>query len=169
MKDKKKICFIVPTLKMGGMERVVSLLSNYSVENGFHVYIICLMQNQAAYEISNAVSIVTPSFDYQGGMIGKLKVLYHLIKSLKDIDPDVVLAFSEVFNPISILAARIARTPIYVSDRSSPQENLRLSIQLLRRLTYPFAKGMVSQTEKAKSIAENKSILVHRINHFFNL
>lgn len=152
----KKLCFIVPTLAMGGMERVVSLLSNYAVETGHDVYIICLMKNITAYEIDDRVNVLNPSFDYHGGAVHKLKVLHYLIRSLKVIKPDVVLAFSEVFNPISILAARLAKTTIYITDRSSPTVKLRLSVTLLRKLTYPLAKGMISQTEAAKNIALQK-------------
>ena len=47
MNDKRKICFVTPPLQMGGMERVVSLLSNHAAKNGYNVYIICLMNKKS--------------------------------------------------------------------------------------------------------------------------
>ncbi|ATC85299.1 glycosyltransferase [Pseudoalteromonas arctica] len=154
--NKKKLCIIVPTLKMGGMERVVCLLSNYSVANGFHVSIICLLKSKVAYELDDRVDVIQPKFDYKAGLMGKAKVFFYLTSALLKIKPTVALSFSEVFNPLSIISSRISNVPIYISDRSNPHVNLRSIIQLLRKFIYPFAAGMIAQTQTAKSVALEK-------------
>ena len=156
MNDKRKICFVIPTLQMGGMERVASLLANYSIRNGFHVYIICLIDKNSYYELDERISIFAPNFEYEKGVLNKLKVLYYLASCLKEIKPNAVLSFSEVFNPLSIISAKLANVPIYISDRSSPDKKLGFFTQSVRKLTYPCAKGMISQTELAKTISLNK-------------
>lgn len=156
MNDKKKICFVIPTLQMGGMERVASLLANYSVTNGHYVYIICLIDKNSSYHLDENISVFAPDFEYKKGVINKLKVLFYLLSCLKKIKPNAVLSFSEVFNPLSIISAKLANVPIYISDRSSPDKKLGFFTQGVRKLTYPFAKGMISQTELAKTVSLNK-------------
>ncbi|WP_180079748.1 glycosyltransferase [Acinetobacter sp. YH12058] len=160
MNREKKICFIVPTLKMGGMERVISLLSNYAVGKGYCLYIVCLVSKDSFYYIDSNVHIVEPNFKYKKGFLNKMKLFYYLVKSLKQIKPNVVLSFSEVFNPFSIVCSKLAGIPIFISDRSSPNKKLGFITQLLRKIIYPFANGMISQTELAR-----KNSLKKNYNH----
>ena len=89
--NKKKLCIIVPTLQMGGMERVVCLLSNYSVANGFDVSIVCLLKSKIAYELDDRVDVIQPQFDYKAGLIGKFKVFFYLTNALLKMRPTVAL------------------------------------------------------------------------------
>lgn len=159
-----RICFVVPTLARGGMERVVSLLASYSVDKGYDVYIVCLIKKEMAYHLSDKVHVLAPPFAYKKGWVGKIKATRYLIAVLKKLKPDAFISFSEVFNPLSILAALVARVPVYISDRSSPDKVLSTFVQLLRRMTYPFAKGIVAQTEYSKRVSiqrkYNKNIVV---------
>jgi len=156
MNHKRKICFVTPTLQMGGMERVVSLLSNHAAKNGYDVYIICLINKKSYYYLDDRVNVLEPAFEYKKGLLNKTKVFYHVSSCLFSVRPSVVLSFSEVFNPLSIISAKLANIPVYISDRSNPKKELSLLTQILRKLTYPLAKGMISQTELAKTISLNK-------------
>lgn len=153
MNNKKVICFVIPTLQMGGMERVASLLSNYGIKQEYSIHIICLINMTSYYHVDSNVSIIAPSFEYKKGLLNKIRVFYFLFSCLKKIKPNTVLSFSEIFNPLSIITAKLVKVPVYISDRSSPEKKLGLFTQILRQLTYPFANGMVSQTELAKSIS----------------
>lgn len=156
MNDKGKICFVTPTLQMGGMERVVSLISNYAAHNGYDVYIICLMSKKSYYYLDDRVTVIEPAFKYKKGLLNKTKVFCHVSFCLFSVRPNVVLSFSEVFNPLTIISAKLANIPVYISDRSNPKKELSLLTQRLRKSTYPLAKGMISQTELAKTISLNK-------------
>lgn len=156
MNHKRKICFVTPTLQMGGMERVVSLLSNHAAKNGYDVYIICLMNKKSYYYLDDRVNVLEPAFEYKKGLLNKTKVFYHVSSCLFNVRPSVVLSFSEVFNPLSIISAKLANVPVYISDRSNPKKKLSFLTQRLRKFTYPLAKGIISQTELAKIISLNK-------------
>ena len=152
-KAEKKICFIVPTLRMGGMERVVSLVAGYSSGKGYRVYILCLLNDSVQYEIQSGVTLVKPEFKYRSGLVNKIRVFIYLIRMLKVIHPDSILSVSEVFNPLAIICAKILGFPIYVSDRSNPQKKFGAVTQFLRQLTYPLANGIIAQTGFSKNIA----------------
>lgn len=150
------ICFVIPTLQMGGMERVVCLLANYASESRYQVHIVCLLDKNSAYYLKEDINVISPNFAYKRGLYNKIRVLYYLISILRSIKPDSILSFSEVFNPLAILSAKTANVPIYISDRSSPNKKLSSYKQYLRRLSYPLAEGVIAQTEFSKEIALNK-------------
>lgn len=154
--SNKKVCFITPSLQMGGMERVISILSNYAVREAFTIYIICLVNNESHYTIDDRVNIIAPDFKYKKGLINKARVAQFLLKTLKSIKPDAILSFSEAFNPLSIVVSKTAGYPIFISDRSSPEVQLKRTTQILRKTTYPLANGLILQTSFSKKIAESK-------------
>lgn len=149
---------------MGGMERVLTLLANYAEEERYSVSIICIIEKKIEYPLNNNISIYAPEKKYKKGFINKLRVFLFLYGTLRAIKPDSALCFSEVFNPLALVVGRAAGIPVFISDRSNPYKVLRRSIRFLRKITYPLAKGMISQTELAKEVAikrkYNKNISV---------
>ena len=164
MGSKGKICIVVPTLGVGGMERVASLLMNHANILAYDVHLVCLIGEEVGFCLNPTIVVHKPKFKYKKGLLGKLKVFLYLTKILRSVRPDTVLSFSEVFNPLSIICARIAQVPIFISDRSNPYINHRSTIRVLRRLIYPLSRGMISQTNTAKNLAiqrkYNKNITV---------
>lgn len=150
MGGKGNICFIIPTLQQGGMERVMSELANFAVNDGYHATIICLTSDKIQYALNPLVKTILPSYKYKGGIIAKLKVLTYLYKTLKALKPDKVLSFSEVFNPLSILACKLSNFDAFISDRSNPFKKLKKSDNFFRKHLYPLAKGIIAQTNIAK-------------------
>lgn len=148
----KKFLFVTPNMERGGMQRVASLILNYAVSNGREVHILCLKDNVVEYTLHDKIAITTPPYLYKQGVVNKLKTFKFLIKNLKRIRPDAVLSCNEVYNPIVVLACRIIRTKIYISDRSNPYKELRKTVQTFRKICYPFADGMIAQTDLAKEL-----------------
>lgn len=148
----KKICFITPSLQKGGMERVISVLSNYLINQGYNISIICIINGTCSYTIDTRVKHIYPKFNYSRGIFNKLKSLRFLYNTLKEEDPDIVISFSEVFNPLSIIVSLLTRNKIIISDRSNPKLKHTFRDNLTRKMTYPFADGIIAQTELAKFI-----------------
>lgn len=147
------ICLITPNIRLGGMERVLSLIANYGVENGYKINVICLKDREISYYLDDRIVIYSPKYLYKKGILNKMKTFRFLYKTIKYIKPDTVLCFSEVFNPLSIIICKMTNTPVFISDRSNPYKVLRKSIRILRSITYPHADGMIAQTELAKKVA----------------
>lgn len=141
----KKICFIVPTLKKGGMERVITELSNYLV-NDYAITIICAVNGEVKYELDERVVVVGNK------CFKKLDFLSFLYSNIRKEKPNVVIGFSEFLNPYTILCSILNNVPVYVSDRSNPIKKHSLRDRIFRKLTYPLAKGIIAQTEFAKSV-----------------
>lgn len=161
---KEKICFVTPSLEIGGMQRVINIVANYAVKRNYTVTIICLFKTGIEYDFLPDIQIIEPDFPYKKGLKNKIFTFNFLYKKLQQLGPDCVLSFSEVFNPLAIVASKLLGLRVYISDRSNPYKALRLSIQFLRKLTYPLAHGMIAQTKLAKEVAlkrgYNKNIAV---------
>ncbi len=159
----KGICIILPTLKKGGLERVASILSNEIYKLGHEVNIITLIPPLSIeYEIHDRIKIYSPDFKYSKGVLFKIRTFLYLIKTLNAIKPYTILSFSEVFNSFCVLACVFVKTKIFISDRSSPQKKLPLWDEIFKKVTYPFANGIIAQTQLAKEklISYNKNVEV---------
>ncbi|MDM1380711.1 glycosyltransferase [Myroides marinus] len=154
---KDRICIVLPTLCKGGMERVVSVLANNMIERDINVDVVCLISGEnVEYELDPRINIHFPPFKYTPSLKYKIKCVSYLIKKLKLLKPSSVLAFSEVFNPLSIIACKLSNVKVYISDRSSPDVVYSKVMEFLRKMTYPFSNGIIAQTQYAKDVFERK-------------
>ena len=147
----KKICLVTPTLGCGGVERVVSELSNYAISQGYDVTIVCLFKSKVYYDLDNRVRLFMPKYEYRKSSLGKLRTFFYLSKILFKNRFSCVLGFSEAFNPLTIFASKMTCNRVVVSDRSSPEKVLKKSTRILRTLSYPLAAGIIAQTRDARS------------------
>ena len=59
---KKKICLIVPSLKAGGMERVMSEVANYlGNDKDLEIHLILFTREDSFFDVSERVTIHEPS------------------------------------------------------------------------------------------------------------
>lgn len=167
MKKEKNIIFIVPTLGLGGMERVVTELSNHLVQQNYIVSIVTLIKHTVQYAINPKIELIASDIDYTGTIFNKLKIMLNLRQNLKRFKSpeNVFLSFGERFNSLSIVACRsLGLKNIFVSDRNNPYANNGYVNDKLRNALYPFAKGIIAQTTEAQKhfhkLNLNKNILV---------
>lgn len=141
----KKICFVLPTLQKGGMERVVTELSNHLV-NTFDITIICAVGGEIKYNLDSKVRVIA------NGKYNKLSLLFFLTKAIRDDNADVVIGFSEFLNPYTIISSKLNSKKVLVSDRSNPIKRHNLRDRIMRKLTYRLSNGLLAQTNFAKEV-----------------
>lgn len=155
-----KLFLIIPTLKQGGAERVMSELANqFSQKNTLEVHLVLLAQGDDFYSVHQKITIHRLGFENRGRVlkvISELLTLRKLRKLLKQHKPDAVLSFMEKYNSFTLLSSLFLGLRIFVSDRSNPLKEISKSIERLRKVTYRYATGIVAQTQLAKDILEKK-------------
>ena len=106
------------------------------------------------YALPDNVIIHKPFFIFDDNYRLKsvIKTLFYLRKKIKEIKPDTVLSFGEYWNNFVLMATLGLRCPVFISDRSQPDKSLGKMQDKLRKWLYPFANGIIAQTEKAKQI-----------------
>lgn len=152
----KKIALVVPSLHAGGMERVMSELASYfERKENIEVHLILYGINPVIfYPLSDKIKIHKPAFSFNNAkrITSTFKRLRYLRAEIKNINPDTVLSFGDLWNSFVLIALYGLKYPVYISDRSQPDKPLSFFYNTLRKLSYPTAKGMIAQTSKAKEI-----------------
>ncbi|WP_051300154.1 glycosyltransferase family 4 protein [Methylobacter luteus] len=162
-----KVVLVIPTMRQGGAERVMSELANAWSTQQHEIHLVLLAKSENFYYINDNVIIHNLGFSHSGLFIkvfNELKVFFKLRKILKEQKPDFVLSFMSKYNILTILAASYLNVKVFVSDRSNPKKKLPFLISFLRKITYRFADGIIAQTSLAKLVLEkntgNRNVMV---------
>lgn len=154
---KKIIIICIHSLKIGGMERVASLIANDFVEReDIKVHIILFgIKRDVFYTLSQNITVHKPSFEFNNKyrVIYTIKTLLFLRKKIKSLQPNTILSFGEYWNNLVLVSLLGLKYPVFISDRSQPNKNLGRFQNILRNFLYPKASGYISQTIKASEIA----------------
>jgi len=156
-----KICLIIHSLGIGGMERVMVNLANYFADQkkaDVHLLLIGRKRN-IEYKLSDKIHIHKPSFSFNND-----RRAWHTIKTIrfarltvKLLKPDTILSFGEFWNNLVLLSLLGIDAPVFISDRSEPDKELGKVQNRLRDWLYPKAAGYIAQTSQAKEVAnQNK-------------
>tara|TARA_Y100000768_G_C23935155_1_gene662180 strand:+ start:282 stop:1355 length:1074 start_codon:yes stop_codon:yes gene_type:complete len=165
----KKICLIIPSLRYGGSERVMSILANeWVIKKDVEVYLVLLTKQKIFYDLHKDVKLIEPTITYKKNWFSKflyrLKTIIYVRSKCNEIKPDSILSFNERYNNIVLLS--LLGTPYrkYVSDRNSPFNSLGFIHNTLRKILYKKASGIIAQTNTAKEVlfksTANKNIKV---------
>lgn len=156
-----RICLVVHSLGIGGMERVMSLLANnFAERENTEVHLVLIgIKRKISYPLRDSVVVHRPEFTFNNSRrtADTIRTMKFLRSVVKTIDPDTVLSFGEMWNNLVLLSLFGLHYPIYVSDRSQPDKNLGRLHNYLRDKLYPLAEGYIAQTDKAKEICLENS------------
>lgn len=158
----KRICLISHTMHMGGMERVMAGLANYYArKTELDVSLVLLLNVERFYSLNQNIKIIEPGFLLKEMPRWKytIKTLLWLRKTIKKIDPDTILSFGEYWNSFVLLASLGLSYPKFISDRSNPTDKVPLYNihELLRRVLYRTATGLIAQSQIARDILISKT------------
>lgn len=136
----------------GGAERVIAQLSNYFVAQEISCRIIMTENSEIMYSLSPQINVVSIGRKSDNKVIDRI-LRYNIIRKMVVFNrPDAVLTMPEDTGIYAILALVGTGIPVYVSERNNPwiMPDVKIT-RALRKIAYPFAKGIIFQTEMAKS------------------
>lgn len=153
-----KILVISPSLKLGGIERALTVLTHEFSKKGIEVYFISCLKGEHFYQLPKVVEIHEPRFYRTNSFLNKIsfypRLLNYLRKTVKTIHPDRVLVFGDWFSPLTLLALLGTAYPVYISDRTLPDYKFKFPIPQLKQWLYPKSAGYIAQTQRAKVFKE---------------
>lgn len=164
--SKVSFFLIIPTLVQGGAERVMSELANELSRRSYAVTVVLLAKSNIFYQLNDDVRLINLGFENRNRLqrsFSQIVTFRKLRKLFKAERPDFTLSFMVKYNILTILASRFLGLKVFVSDRSNPKRVLSRWKEYLRCLTYPWATGVIAQTELAKSV------MTSRINNLQNI
>ena len=147
-----KIVIITRNMVGDGAERVIAQLSNYFVEQGKACSIITLNDDEVFYKLDPRISILPVGEKSGNKLADKLMRYGQVRKMVLQQKPDLVLSMPEEIGVYVLAALLGTKIPVYVSERNNPwvMPDVRVT-RILRTLMYPFARGLIFQTEMARS------------------
>lgn len=156
----KSVCLVSPSLQVGGIERMLTILANYFILQGIKVTLISCLNRERFFELDSRINLIEPAFDRKNGLLNKLlyyhRVVLFLRRKIPQTNPDVVLAFGEWFNPLVLLSMYNLKYPVFISDRTSPDFKFKFPLPLLIRWLYPKSAGLIAQTHRAAEYKRNQ-------------
>lgn len=142
-----KICFIAANLNSGGAERVMSLLANKFIENGYEVEFIFLKKDIRFYPLHKNIKIKVA--EKECGSESLIKKLLWMRKYIKHNKPDVIFAFRIAVYCVTLLSLSGVKVPIIASERNDPRF-YGLKLKLLQMVLLPLTDRFVVQTQHIK-------------------
>lgn len=166
--NKKVICLAIHSLQGGGMERVMAELATYfATTQRFEIHLILYgIKRDIFYPLPAAVLVHTPSFPFneKQRLWSTVKTIFFLRNTIRQIRPDTVLSFGELWNSFVLIATLALPYPVFVSDRCQPDKYLGRLHEFLRKRLYRRAAGIIVQTAAAqgiyRQITGNKNIRI---------
>lgn len=149
-----KIALTIQSLVAGGAERVMATLANeFAKYPNVEVHLILMAEGIVFYALDGKVLVHKPNFDYKkyNRLVFTTKIMLFVRETLKAIKPDTVLSFSGKYNSFVLLSALGLGLPIFISERSRPGISYGKILDMINPKVYPFSKGVIAQTSKAKA------------------
>ena len=179
MKNMKKICFLINSMRGGGAERVLSVLLENLSRFDRKLFLIVL-EDKFDYKIPSDIKIIKLFSNLQsnfkkffGIFLGTIK----LKKIIKNNQIDIVMSFLERSNYINILA-KILLSPhkVYINERCNPSEcysdkSLKsfFNLFLVKKLYRRTDSIVVNSFGIKETLVKNFSINPKRIKVIYNL
>lgn len=154
------IALVTASMRAGGAERVLAFLSNAWVAHGHHVSLITLSPPHEVpfYSLDPRIQLIQlhqHAGDY-GSMVGRLLRglgrVWAVRRALKNVNPGVILSFTDTINLTTLLATRglPMASDVVVSERIDPAFHPLPPLYIwLRTKIYPWARAIVVQTASA--------------------
>lgn len=156
----KKVACLIPSLQPGGMERVMSeLLSYFATLDDVEIHLVMFgMNRDIFYQIPSNVIVHKPQFEFDNSkrLRHTVKTMRYIRSEIKEINPDTILSYGELWNNLVLLSLLRTKYPVFVSDRCQPTKSIGRMHDFLRKKLYPHAKGIIAQTSQAKDLYVKK-------------
>lgn len=165
----KKIALFINSLQKGGSERVMVNLAEYFHRNHYEVLLVTQYKKEVEYDISPEIKRVysePEESELGGSRLHNFKVRFCTLRSIwKSFQPDVVLSFLGKNNLMAILTAAFLPVKVAVSVRGEPTMEYEGSkMQMVTKLLFHFADGVILQTKRAKAFfppkVQKKSVIL---------
>lgn len=156
--NARHIALIITALGPGGAERVMTAMANHWATLGHRVNFITYEGAGATsfYELDPRIQVQRLGLEVERrttllGMILTARRVLALRRRLKELDPDIAIAFLTRVNIATLLATVGQNLPVIISERNHPdRQYLNRVWRWLRDRTYHRAAALVCQTEEAR-------------------
>ena len=157
---RARIGLVISSLRAGGSERVASILAGAWIEQGMEVILLTAYPPETDfYPLPETVRRLTWGFvpDTTGRVrrvAGHFGRLLRLRRAIQETTPDVLIAFGDTTNLMTLISRAGMRVPVIVSERTDPRHApCGWITQRIRPWLYRRAKYVVVQSQAVRAWA----------------
>lgn len=144
------IVIVTGSMVRGGAEGVIATVANGLARRGWKIYIVSILFNKWDYELESSIERVDISNESRNQILDTPRLVASLRKTLKKINPEVVLSFMVAVNIVTWIATRRLKVKYIPSERNDPSIGRNLLIRILQNRAYGASSKTVFQTSRAK-------------------
>lgn len=156
-RSPRRLALVIANLGWGGAQKVMVTMANHWAAMGWQITLVsideeldeCYFPPHPAVRV-RYLGLSAPSRNPARALLHNARRLVVLRRAIRESGAEAVISFLSATNVLTLLATRGLRLPVIVSERGDPdRSSLSRAWQRLRSVTYPFAFGLVAQTDAA--------------------
>lgn len=174
---KKHIAFYIGSLHKGGAERVFVNLAEYFAQEGYRVTMVTQYRKEDEYTLPEQIARVISEIDKKEITGNRVRNFCRRVKKLhaiwKQYQPELVLSCIGKNNFMTVVTTMGTRTrPVVSVVGEAKEEYPSRLMRVLANLLFPFASGVILQTERSRDffsrkVGERAVILPNSLNPDF--
>ena len=143
-----RIIIVAPCLTMGGMERASASLANYFASEKLIVSYISIFKKPHFFILDQSIYLYEPPAELNNRRLNLFKTIWWLRKTIRKSHPSAVLVFNKFYGALVASSLILDKTPLLVSERSSPLYKWSTRIKVFNRLSFIMRspQGIIAQT-----------------------
>lgn len=177
--NARKLAFYIGSLHKGGAERVFVNLAEYFMSQGYQVVMVTQYKHNSEEEyvldkrIKRVISDITPQETTRSRIVNFFRRMNKLHNVWKTEQPDLVLSCVGKNNFMTIVTTMFSKTkPVVSVVGEAKEEYPNLLMKVLANLLFPYAAGVILQTERSRSffskrVGKTSVILPNSLNPAF--
>ena len=175
--DAGKLAFYIGSLDKGGAERVFVNLAEYFQNRGYQIVMVTQYQKAEEYALADGIkrviSDITPQETTGSRLVNFYRRVCKLHRIWKEEAPDLVLSCVGKNNFMTIVTTMFTKTKPVVSVVGEAKEEYPGRVmKFLANLLFPYAAGVILQTERSrdffsKKVSKTAVILPNSLNPLF--
>jgi len=144
---RRKILLVTSNFNRGGAQRVIMLLANRYVADGWDVHMVCLLDNKIEYELSPEIVIHDMCIERGKRIFKAVKWISRMRGLIKKERFDVIFSYIGRVNIITLAAAKGLNVPVIISEGNDPRRDRRNRFEMaLSKYCYGKASKVIFQT-----------------------
>lgn len=172
-----KLAFYIGSLNKGGAERVFVNLAEYFQNKGYQIVMVTQYQKEDEYVLAEGIrrviSDIPPEETTGSRAVNFYRRMSRLYRIWKKERPDLVLSCVGKNNFMAVVTTMFTKTkPVVSVVGEAKEEYPNRLMKALANLLFPFASGVILQTERSKSffsqrVSRTSVILPNSLNPLF--
>ena len=150
-----RIALTIHALFGGGAERLMSQLATRWSEAGREIHLVTWSTPETdQYSVPpevrrHGLGLLAASQSRLRGLIANLRRVKMLRRTLRSIQPDLIVSFCDQMNIVTLQAARKLKVPVIISEHSNPaKQQLNRIWEVWRSRNYPHCSACVVLTDE---------------------